>query len=200
MYKLPELSTYEWQRSVQSILSTPPISPNKGNRYLIGSNPIGVWSGKSDYIVEFGSDWEYTTPLRGMIVYIVSYDRLLQYITKWDELVSIGKEVITNENTGINLNTDQFGETITCDSSQDQIFYLPSVDVTHIGYWYRFAKLGSGTLTIQAADSDTIADSGQGGTIYNNKSQQEWSTLTLMLISETKWVITEGHGTWVTTI
>ncbi len=199
MYKIPELSTYEWQKAVQSILSTPPLSPSKGNRYIVGPSPTGVWEGKTNQIAEYDSSWDFVIPSTGMMAYVIAYDRLLQYTTFWDELRSVGKEVVTPQNTGIVLSNSQFGETIQCNSDVDQTFILPSVDVTDVGYWYRFLKLGTGKLTIQAADSDTIADSGAGGTIYNNDIGQLWSTLTLMLGSETKWVIIEGHGSWTTT-
>jgi len=199
-YKVPELSKYEFQKAVLSILSSPPLSPSRGDRYIVGSGATGVWSDKVNQIAEFDSSWEYTIPFRGMMVYVVSYDRYLQYTTFWDELISIGKEIIVPENSGKVLTTSDFGKSFTCENSSSQIFYLPSIDSSHVGYWFRFVKLGSGILTIQAADQDTIADSGPGKTIYNNNSSQDWATLKLILMSDTKWTIDSGHGTWVTTI
>ena len=199
MYKVPELSTYEFQKSVQSILSTPPLSPSKGDRYIIGSGATGVWSGKTNQIAEYDSSWEYIVPFQGMISYIITYDRIFQYTTFWDELIAIGKEIITTQNTGVTLTISQFGETIVCDSILDQTFTLPSVNSNHLGYWYRFVKFGSGKVTIQASDNDTIADSGAGKTIYNSKTNQTWATLTLLLGNETQWILLDGHGTWVTT-
>jgi hypothetical protein len=102
-------------------------------------------------------------------------------------------------NTGVTLTTGDFGKTITIDSASDQIAYLPSVDSGDEGAWFRFVKQGAGRVTISGADSDTIADSSAGGTIYDDVSDETWATLTLQLVSGTQWVITGAHGSWITT-
>ena len=48
-------------------------------------------------------------------------------------------------------------------------------------------------------NADKIADSGAGCTIYNDHDTEEYTTLTIILLQETRWGILTGHGTWITT-
>ncbi len=68
---------------------------------------------------------------------------------------------------------------------------------SHIGTEYTIVKLGAGKITVDAADSDTIEDSGIGDTIYCEDSGI--ATIKLLLVTETNWVITFANGTWITT-
>jgi hypothetical protein len=97
------------------------------------------------------------------------------------------------------VSTADNGLTFTMTSGSSQNFNLPSVGASDVGISFTFVKLGAGTVVIDAADSDTIADSGAGSTIYNSQSGEVYATITLQLASETKWVITGSMGTWVTT-
>jgi len=199
-YIVPVLSEYEWQKGVIDHIDDPPSSPTNGDRYIVASSPTGVWIGHNTEIATYINDqWTYLSPFRGMIIYVRSIDRLLQFTDKWENLVATGKEPINAVSVGLSLTVEQSGQTITCDSSNPEVFYLPSVDSSHVGTWYRFVKIGSGSMTIEAADSDRIADSGIGDTIYNDEPLQTYATLTLLLVSATQWAITEGHGTWTTT-
>ena len=88
---------------------------------------------------------------------------------------------------------------LTMNSGADTTFSLPSVGAGDVGMWFTFVKLGAGKVTINAADLDTIADSGTGDTIYNDEATETYATITLILVSETKWTIEGAHGTWITT-
>ncbi len=199
-YIVPVLSEYEWQKGVINALNDPPISPSNGDRYIIASSPTGVWIGHANEIATYDNNiWTYLHPFQGMIIYVQFINRLLQFTTIWEALSAIGKEQVNPIASGLTLTPSQFGETIAINSVNIETIYLPSVNALHIGAWYRFVKLGSGTVIIEAADLDTIADSGAGDTIYNNTPGETYATLTLLLVSESKWVITEGHGTWTTT-
>lgn len=103
------------------------------------------------------------------------------------------------ENSGIALATSDFGKTITVNAAGVQTVSLPSVAATDVGGWFTVVKLGAGQVTIDAADSDVIADSGAGDTIYNNIAAETYATITLRLVSETLWSITGAFGTWTTT-
>jgi hypothetical protein len=107
--------------------------------------------------------------------------------------------ILTAENAGKTLVTGDMNKVYTCDSASPQTFNLPSVGAGDVGMWITIIKLGAGSVIIDAADSDTIADSGVGLTIYNDMITETWATITLMLASETKWVITSSDGTWITT-
>ncbi|MFC1658223.1 right-handed parallel beta-helix repeat-containing protein [Candidatus Omnitrophota bacterium] len=102
------------------------------------------------------------------------------------------------QDTGVTLTTADFGKTITVDSGSAQVVNLPSVDSTNVGAWFRVIKLGAGQITIDAADSDTIADSSAGGTVVNSQSDQDYATIMIELVTETEWVIVDAHGTWTT--
>jgi hypothetical protein len=78
-------------------------------------------------------------------------------------------------------------------------FSLPSVDASNIGIHYQFVKAGSGKLIVDAADADTIRNSGAGGTIYNSQTNETWATLNVALVTSNSWAITGFEGTWTTT-
>jgi hypothetical protein len=98
-----------------------------------------------------------------------------------------------------NVTTTDTGKTLVMNSANDKIFNLPSVDATNVGTFYTFVKIGAGKVTIDAADSDLIADSSAGGTIYDSQASETYATITLQLVSATQWVITGFNGTWTTT-
>jgi hypothetical protein len=65
----------DWQNSVlDKDLSTPPLGPGAGERYLLGlstldSNATGAWTGRDGQIAQWnGAIWEFTTPQPGMFV------------------------------------------------------------------------------------------------------------------------------------
>lgn len=70
VHKIPNLDEFEWQKAVLAILSTPPVSPTKGDRYIVGVGATGVWSGKDNQIATYITAWEYSLPLAGMFVYV----------------------------------------------------------------------------------------------------------------------------------
>jgi hypothetical protein len=95
------------------------------------------------------------------------------------------------------LTTDS-GKVLIMNAAGTTTFSLPSVTAANIGIWFTFVKLGAGQLTIDAADSDIIVDSSAGGTIYNEYAAETWATITLILVSETKWTIIGALGHWTT--
>lgn len=112
-------------------------------------------------------------------------------------LVTYGATI--DGSSGLTLTTSDIGKTVVVNSSSDRTIYLPSVDSGHIGARFIIWKLGSGKVTIDAADSDTIMDSTAGGTIYNSSSTETWACLILRLETATQWGIQGGVGTWTTT-
>jgi hypothetical protein len=101
--------------------------------------------------------------------------------------------------TGITLTSADFGKTITVTNASAQIVYLPTVTAADIGATVTIVKLGAGNVTIQAAASNYISDSTSGGTIYNNNSSETYATITLRLVTATKWILIGGEGIWTTT-
>jgi hypothetical protein len=112
---------------------------------------------------------------------------------------AVGKWTVETKTDNYNVLTTDVAKTLVMNSASDKTFSLPSVSSGDVGTWYIFVKIGAGKVTIDAADSDTIGDSGAGDTIYNNYSTETYATITLELISETKWAIIGLDGTWITT-
>jgi len=76
-----------WQRPVIAIQNTPPSSPNKGDRYLVGTEGSGDWSGKDNQIAVWdGTQWIFDIPSEGWFVWILALDALYQHTgTAWIE-------------------------------------------------------------------------------------------------------------------
>ena len=110
------------------------------------------------------------------------------------------KRRVSAHTESYNIDLDESGKVFVASSTNDVVFTLPSVGTSDIGITFTFAKcLKAGRITIKAADSDKIADSGAGCTIYNDHDTEEYTTLTIILLQETGWAILTGHGTWITT-
>lgn len=198
-FKVPVISKFEWQRAVKSILSSPPsITHLKGDRYIVGKNPSGEWIDQTDKIAEYinNNEWEYTTPLPGMMIFINIINKLYKYTENWKDLVINN---IIEESTGRQLTIEDLNLTINYNDLNNQIFVLPNITDQIIGGWFRFVKTGIGSITIQAGEFDRIADSGIGDTVYCDIASQNFATLKILCISIGQWVITGGHGTWTTT-
>lgn len=77
----------EWLNSVFSVLTTEPLSPSDGDRYLAGRKPSDVITGTNwstqpgaGFVAEWSSSlssWSYTTPLNGMSVRVDNEDNAI---------------------------------------------------------------------------------------------------------------------------
>lgn len=204
--RVPVLETYEWQKAVlDKSLSVPPSEPARGDRYIVAANPSGAWHNKPKRIAEYnGTEWEFINPKEGMLVLVNSESILYQYINnKWRDfaLMVSSKRRVANYTTDHNITLDEAGMLFVADSDEEITFTLPSVSTIDIGTTYTFAKVKrESKLTIKANDSDYIADSGAGCTIYSDiQNGIEFATLTLTLIQSDRWGIITGNGTWFTT-
>lgn len=55
----------DWQESVKSLLSAPPVSPSDGDRYIVRATGTGAWAGKENHIMQWdslASAWTDITP------------------------------------------------------------------------------------------------------------------------------------------
>ena len=104
---------------------------------------------------------------------------------------------VTYTNTGASLNTNDFGKVIKFDNNaNDVICTLPSVNSGHVDGWLIIMRLGTGRLTIQASDNDTIEKSKVGGRIFCQEIGRVVANIDLYLATETKWAILAGTGIW----
>ena len=99
-YHVPILEKDSWQLPViDKDLTTPPVSPTKGDRYLIITGDTGTdWAGYDNYITYYdGTNWQFVTPLEGMMAYVKDENKLYQYITSW-EIYSSGSGSASGNN------------------------------------------------------------------------------------------------------
>lgn len=76
---IPTIETFSWQPPVISLLNTPPASPTKGDRYLIGIG-TGAWLNKDNYIAFWeGSEWVFIAPVIGMVSYKNDTNNVIKY-------------------------------------------------------------------------------------------------------------------------
>lgn len=87
------VAVLEWQDSVlDKDLTSPPVSPSVGDRYLLGTDPTaglttGAWAGQDGNIAEWdGSAWVFTVPSTGTFVSADDENTVLYYFngTIWD--------------------------------------------------------------------------------------------------------------------
>ena len=92
--------------------------------------------------------------------------------------------VYNNTDTTINLTVADLNKVWVIENASAVAVNLPSVGSSHIGYWIEIRKKGAGNLTINRADSDTIA----GGTKTENLvASQTFAAIRLILETATSW-------------
>ena len=66
-YRVPVLEQYAYQQAViNQTTNTPPVSPVKGDRYIVGATPTGAWTGKTLQIAWYdGAAWQFDVPASG---------------------------------------------------------------------------------------------------------------------------------------
>lgn len=86
-YRIPVEETFSWQRPIISVLNDPPVSPAKGDRYIVGTG-TGDWVGHDKDIAWFdGEDWKFDTPLEGWAIFNKSDDKIYTFSgTVWVEI------------------------------------------------------------------------------------------------------------------
>lgn len=82
---------FSWQKPVLDILSTPPGSPSKGDRYIVGGSATGAWENEDDNVAEYdGATWIFDEPSSGWFVVNLDDDKLYKFTTEWQEFESGG--------------------------------------------------------------------------------------------------------------
>jgi hypothetical protein len=83
-FRVPELSTYEYQQSILSVLASPPATPSLGDRYIIAAaGASGDWTGHESKIAwcsnATGPVWTIDTPTDGSIAWNEAISAFLTY-------------------------------------------------------------------------------------------------------------------------
>ena len=58
----------EWQESIISIESSPPISPSSGDRHIVGDSATGDFEGHENDITTYSEEWTFETPSVNWVV------------------------------------------------------------------------------------------------------------------------------------
>ena len=98
------------------------------------------------------------------------------------------------------LTTTHLNAHHTMNHAGDKTITFPSITADHIGYWFRFSKLGAGKLTLQLVDADLIQciiqSTSAGGTLYNSIDQ--YATIYMEIISATQYLVMYMNSTtWI---
>ncbi len=113
--------------------------------------------------------------------------------TKDDEIRRRPYKIYTNE--GATLTTHDFGKLILFNNGANNIIaYLPSVTVKDLWCWIQIMRTGTGSIKIQAVDSDKIERN--TAALKCDEPKRAAANVTLQLITETQWVIIAGSGIW----
>jgi len=165
-----------------------------GTNVLIGSMAgDSITTGFGNIIIGYGQDAPSATTNNYLNIGGVIYGDLS------GKTVAIPKYTTEAADSGVTLTAADFGKTITVSASGAQTVTLPPVSASDIGAQVTVVKLGIGQVTIQVTGSGvTIADSNPGGNITNNVSGENYASITLRLVTDMKWIITGGNGSWTT--
>ena len=88
-----DASETTWRLPVIASNITDPstITPNAGDRYIVPTVAIGIWSGEGNNIAEWdGSAWQFFTPEQGWAVYLKSDETIYSFnltLAKWVDLI-----------------------------------------------------------------------------------------------------------------
>ena len=116
----------DWQESVLSILTIPPVIPTVGDRYLILGTGLGVWTDQDNNIAEWsGKAWFFTSPSKGFTVYIEDVEMIYLYNgTIW---VKFGFTLNHN-----NTLFKQGGSADLVNDDTDQFYHINKTDYGYI--------------------------------------------------------------------
>ena len=96
--------------------------------------------------------------------------------------------------TNQTLTTWELGNAVLFNITGDTTCTLPSVATKDVWSWITIFRMGTGTLTIQANDSDKIEK--QGSAIGCQEPNRIAANVTLQLVTETQWAIIAATGVW----
>jgi len=115
---------FEWQRSVKDRAADPPVSPARGDRYLIVSAATGDWIGKENQITycsnNIGPVWTFVLPLDGMVTWVQDEGATYLYdVNEW-KVFGLEQFAVSGEYVGL---SGAFGAHIESVSSHSPIVF-----------------------------------------------------------------------------
>lgn len=109
------------------------------------------------------------------------------------------KKTVVDETDTYDVVVGDTGNVLTMSHASTKTFNLPVIAAGDVGTQITFVKKGAGKVVIQANTGQFIDDSTSAGTIYDDQVAELTSTVTLLAISTTQWVIVSANGIWITT-
>lgn len=103
-FRVPVLEHFEYQQNVKDKdLFTPPVSPTKGDRYIVAATATGAWAGQEKKIAWYdGAAWKFDTPLEGWTVWVEDENFRYQFNgTIWETVADMRKAVYDTNNDGV---------------------------------------------------------------------------------------------------
>ena len=153
--------------------NAPPISPNTGDTYLVGTSPSGAWVGHAKDIAEWnGSSWDFTDGVQGDFLYNAT--TALTYIFRSGNWVqTTGIPALNNGNTissGLKIGTNNL-KSLTFETNNKSVSRFDS-----IGRFYvydtalrnsnKFLQIDSATGRLIASAISGTSGGGSGDNIY----------------------------------
>ena len=80
-YRVPVLEKFAYQPSVKDKdLATPPVSPVKGDRYIVAASATGAWLGQDKNIAWYdGAVWKFDVPSEGWQAWVEDENKYYFY-------------------------------------------------------------------------------------------------------------------------
>jgi hypothetical protein len=78
--RIPVEETFSWQRPIIDKDLTAPPASTKGDRYIVGASPSGIWVGHEKNIAWYdGVIWNFDVPIEGWICHVNDEDTFYKY-------------------------------------------------------------------------------------------------------------------------
>ncbi len=75
---------------VQGESNDPPLSPDEGECWIVGSQPKGGWTGYTDRIAcNQSGNWLFVSPVKGMVAFDTSAGRIARYDGGWSSASAV---------------------------------------------------------------------------------------------------------------
>lgn len=104
-YRVPVLEKFSFQPPVlDKDLTTPPGTPAKGDRYIVGASATGDWAGHDGEITYYdGAAWQFDSPSEGWFTWVSDEDLFYKHNgTSWSAMSGTGDMLKSTYDTGDN--------------------------------------------------------------------------------------------------
>lgn len=105
-YRVPALETFSYQQPIlDKDLATPPVSPTKGDRYIVATGGTGAWAGQDKNITWYdGNVWKFDIPVEGWLAHVNDEDKFYRFSgLNWVLMPQgdMSKSQYDNDNNGV---------------------------------------------------------------------------------------------------